>query len=413
MDRSGAIDEHSGGGRGVERLHRPEVLTADAHAFPARGQDIDAGCVLHDSLDEPTYGPGEVLAVVEDEEETTAGQLGDDLVGDPAERPFAYTDGGGDGTIDVGGPSERTQIAESDAVPVAVPDVRGRFEREPGLADPAGTAQRHDSRLAERARHRRHIAIAPQETVGRSGQCAVRGNNAVLQDALFELTELRRRFEAPLDELAPPALVHRERVGVASRLVQRLHQELAGVLALGMLDDQCLKVGDDLVVFPACQLRLRVAFASDEAEFLEPYGLSAGELALGELHERWPTPEGQRLIKTAVGEKTLEEAGVDLVGLDVQPVSVLFGEESVRTAAQSPAQPRDLRPESRRRIGREAVGPELIDQAIGGDGAPGVGEQHREEQPLLGTRNADQLVTVGDFERTEDAVPQHVNTIGR
>ena len=292
LDRSGTIDEHSGGGRGVERLHRPEVLTADAHAFPARGQDIDAGCVLHDSLDEPTYGPGEVLAVVEDEEETTAGQLGDDLVGYPAERPFAYTDGGGDGTIHVGGPSGRTQIAESDAVPVAVSDVGGRFEREPGLADPAGTAQRHDSRLAERARNRRHIAIAPQETVGRSGQCAVRGNDSVLQDALFELAELRRRFEAPLDELASPALIHGERVGVASRLVQRLHEELAGVLALGMLDDQCLKVGDHLVVFPACQLRLRVAFPSGEAEFLEPYGLSAGELALRELHQRWPAPEG-------------------------------------------------------------------------------------------------------------------------
>jgi hypothetical protein len=114
-----------------------------------------------------------------------------------------------------------------------------------------------------------------------------------------------------------------------------------------------------------------------------------------------------------LGEKTLEEAGVDLFSLDVQPVSVLLGAESVRTGAQSPAKPRDLRPEGRRWIVREAIGPELIDQVIGGDAAAGLDEEHREEQPLLRTRNADQLVTVGDFERTEDPVPLHANTIGR
>ena len=102
-----------------------------------------------------------------------------------------------------------------------------------------------------------------------------------------------------------------------------------------------------------------------------------------------------------------------MVGLDVQPVSVLLGAESVRTGAQSPAKPRYLRPESRRWIVREAIGPELIDQVIGGDGPAGVDQEHREKQPLLGTRNADQLVTVGDFERTEDPVPLHANTIGR
>ena len=137
------------------------MLTADAHALPACGQDIDAGCVLHDSLDEATYRPGEMLAVVEDEQETTTRQVGDDLVADPAECPFAYTDGGSDGSIHVGGPSVCTEIAESDAVAVAVRDVRGRFEREPGLADSTGTAQRHDSRLADRARNRLHIAFAP------------------------------------------------------------------------------------------------------------------------------------------------------------------------------------------------------------------------------------------------------------
>ena len=145
------------------------MLTADAHALPACGQDIDAGCVLHDSLDEATYRPGEMFAVVEDEEETTARQVGDDLVADPAESPFTYADGGGDGSIHVAGPTVCTEIAESDAVAVAVRDMRGRFEREPGLADPAGTAQRHNSRLADRARNRPHIAFAPQETVSPSG----------------------------------------------------------------------------------------------------------------------------------------------------------------------------------------------------------------------------------------------------
>ena len=79
----------------------------------------------------------------------------------------------------------------------------------------------------------------------------------MLQDALFELAEFGHRLEAPLDELASPALIHGEGVGVASRLIQRLHEELAGVLAVGMLGDQCLKVGDHVVVFPTCQLRLR------------------------------------------------------------------------------------------------------------------------------------------------------------
>jgi len=64
-------------------------------------------------------------------------------------------------------------------------------------------------------------------------------------------------------------------------------------------------------------------------------------------------------------------------------------------------------------IGWEAVGPELIDQAIGRDGVAGIGEQHREEEPLLWARDADHPVAVCNFERSEDPVPQHAPTIGR
>ena len=76
---------------------------------------------------------------------------------------------------------------------------------------------------------------------------------------------------------------------------------------------------------------------------------------------------------------------------------------SLFALAPSRRRSRDLRPESRRWIVGEAIGPEFIDQAIGGDGPAGLDEEHREKQPLLRTRNADQLVTVGDFERTEDS----------
>ena len=175
----------------------------------------------------------------------------------------------------------------------------------------------------------------------------------MLQDLLLEPGEFGRWFEPSLDELTAPALVHGERVCVASGAVQRLHQKFAGVLTFGMLADERLEICDNLVVLPAGHRDLCAAVPSSEAELLEPYGFSSREITFGELDERRSPPQRQGLLDAVVAEKALEQPGVDLVGPSVELVPALLGGEILGSGAESASQPGDLRTECRRGIGGE------------------------------------------------------------
>ena len=230
----------------------------------------------------------------------------------------------------------------------------------------------------------------------------------MLQDALFELAEFGRRFEAPLDEPAPPALIHGEGVGVASRLVQRLHEELAGVLALGILGDQCPKVGDHPVVFPTCQLRLR-GVPERRGKVPRAVPPQRANCAL-----RIPPAVARARGLTPSTRPSARRRSKRRASTWSASTSSRYPCSSVRSLfALAPSRRRSRETCVRRAAGSwgRQFGPELIDQAIGGDGP--AGSTRSIAKQLLRTRNADQLVTVGDFERTEDPVPLHTNTIGR
>ncbi len=109
-------------------------------------------------------------------------------------------------------------------------------------------------------------------------------------------------------------------------------------------------------------------------------------------------PDARVSDRTGPGHQGPEAYGVRLVvGVaEPQPVARRLAHHAV--AADGPAQLRDLGLESARRVGRRRVGPQVVDEPVGGDRSSVVREQISQQGPDLGLR---------DLHLSSLAVPHH------
>jgi hypothetical protein len=183
-----------------------------------------------------------------------------------------------------------------------------------------------------------------------------------------------------------------------------------------MLCDERLELGDQLGMPTESQVRLDPLFQGTDVQLVESSDRALGERLVGELGERSPAPQGERLaqqrartLSVALGEcfsafpdKPLETVSVESVGrqgelvpLPVRPDQPALGTE--RLAKKRDGVPDDLR---RRRRGRLA--PQLVDQSIDRYGLVRVQKEQREEGALPPTTQYDNSIVAHDFERAED-----------
>ena len=166
-----------------------------------------------------------------------------------------------------------SRASHTPPAPTSPADRRADRDRERRLAD---AARPHDldepstrEQLGERCqlglpadefhRHRRQVARRRLERSGRA-RADVQGV-AVRQDLLLELLELRAGVEAEfVRQLAPDALVGRQRVGLASGPIQRGDQQLPQALLERMARDRRFQVDDHVADVaepqPRCELDL-------------------------------------------------------------------------------------------------------------------------------------------------------------
>ncbi len=135
-----------------------------------------------------------------------------------------------------------------------------------------------------------------------------------------------------------------------------------------------------------------------QAQLLQTRDRRLRERLVGEIRERRPTPEPERLAQQpgsggGIGrgsllDEPLEAADVELVAVEPQDVAGRARDEQRGAGAERLAQPRDARLQRRRaRLGRLAR-PELLDQPVRRDDLVGVEEQEREQVSLPRAREA-------------------------
>ena len=113
---------------------------------------------------------------------------------------------------------------------------------------------------------------------------------------MLEPPQLAARLEPELArQLAPRRPVGLQRLGLARRAVQREHQLAAQPLAQRVLGDQRLELADELRVPAGGEVGVDALLERREPQLLQPRALGLRERLVGEVGERRPAPQRERL----------------------------------------------------------------------------------------------------------------------
>ena len=240
------------------------------------------------------------------------------------------------------------------------------------------------------------------------------------QHRTFELAQLFARLDAQLvDERAPGVLVGLQRLGLAVGPVQGEHELAAEALPVRVLGDERLELPDDLGVGAEREARLDVQLGRRDPEVGETRGLALGERLVGEVGEWRPAPEGARLLEgrrrasrlagveiaPRLGDEPLEAPCVDLLGVGLQAVAVVAGDDRPGPPVDGErlAQARHVDLHGLRRGRGRSLGPQLVEQRVRAERLVRVEEQHRQQRALATSPERQRPVPFEDLERSEDA----------
>ena len=127
---------------------------------------------------------------------------------------------------------------------------------------------------------------------------------------MLERAQRRGRVDPEARHELPRAFaVHLERVGLAARAVEREHLLAAQPLAQRVLRRKPLELAHERRVPPEHELGVDPLLERREAKLLEPLDGRSGELLVGEVGERRPAPELERLVSRAAAARRRRARG--------------------------------------------------------------------------------------------------------
>jgi hypothetical protein len=226
------------------------------------------------------------------------------------------------------------------------------------------------------------------EVVDDDHPVALGGPRVLRENPSLELMELAARVQPELVAQASARTARGlKRVGLATRSIQREHQLTGEPLPRRTLADECLELGHQLFVSTEGELGVDSIPEGRQPWLLQPSDLRLREGLEGELRERRPAPQAQRLAKEprgadrivlcecalTVGRQRLEVVRVDLLGFDLEQISVTAADHE--SIPELSAQTGDVALDDLARGGRRPFTPELINQAIWRDRLTSTQEQ--------------------------------------
>ena len=132
----------------------------------------------------------------------------------------------------------------------------------------------------------------------RRGTLVRRQSRVLAKDRLLELVQRRARLDAELVDEQPARLaIDLERLGLSTGAVERSHERRAQPLAQRMLADEHLELGDELGVAAEREVGFDAPLERAQAELFEAADLGLRERLVGEVGERRPAPEAERVAE--------------------------------------------------------------------------------------------------------------------
>ena len=246
---------------------------------------------------------------------------------------------------------------------------------------------------------------------GLGGGRALEGR-IVRQDRLLERLQALARLEPELlVEQAARLLVRVERLGLATRPVEREHELAADALAKRVPGDETFQLGRDRGVTAECELGLDPLLDRRQPQLLEARDLGLREGFVGEVGQRGSPPQSERLFEqlrrprrlraSSARDELLEDVQVELTSLNLEHVARRAGDQLV--GLELLAQPGDVDLE-RLAGGRGCtIPPESIDEGLARDDLVRVQEENGHERALSRPPELEGSAVARDLQRSEDA----------
>jgi hypothetical protein len=202
-------------------------------------------------------------------------------------------------------------------------------------------------------------------------------------DLACETLELLARLEAEiLVERPARPLVELERLRLALRAIQSDHELGDEALPVRVRLDQPLELAYELAMAPLSEIRVDSDLERPQAKLFETFGFRAALQVQGKAGEDGTAPESQGVFRelrsssfvvcrgclSCLVHERLEDLRVEDGRAEVDPVPAASSLESDAMRAERPAKSRHVCLEAVRRGRRRSVPPDLVDQALVGDG---------------------------------------------
>ena len=200
-------------------------------------------------------------------------------------------------------------------------------------------------------------------------------------------------------------------LGLAARPVERPHERRAEVLAVRMLVDERLQLGDEPGVAAECQVGVHAPLQSGQPDLLEAADLRLRKRLVLQVGQRQPAPQAKRVpeeSRSALGrgafrrlDQLLEAQQVELIRRDSHDVARLTGLDHVGP----PEHLAKLCHVVLQRVldlARRTLTPEGVDQTVDRHHPVRTRQQKRQERPLQRSAELDDLPVPDHLERPKD-----------
>jgi len=181
---------------------------------------------------------------------------------------------------------------------------------------------------------------------------------------------------------------------VPAAAVQREHPQRVQVLAQRLLRDERVELPGQLRVAAGGQVLLDRLLDRRQSQLLQSVDLERREWLAGDVVERRPAPESERLARRSSRDQVLEAADVDPAVAEAQLVAAPARDDlrAVTALRECLAQLRDVALDHLARARGRRIGPEAVDQLIGRDRRALVESEHRQHCPRLARADGDGAV---------------------
>jgi hypothetical protein len=237
------------------------------------------------------------------------------------------------------------------------------------------------------------------------------------QDRLVQLAQLGPGLDADLlDQCRSRLPVGVQRLRLAPRAVQREHPLGVKPFAQRLARDQGLELAEDLAMASRRHVAFDRALGRRQVQLLEAADLGVRERLVGDIGERCPAPERERLARHVVGDERLEPPRIDVAVAEAQLVPAPAGDDlrAVAAGGQRLAHLRDIQLHHLGRRGRRSLAPERLDQPIARHRRALVKGQDGQQRPRLALGDGHLMAIGRDLHWTEHAdlhVPPRASTL--